>query len=169
MKGFHTTEVWMSGDIWWEKTRHDALDHLPKYRRIPTRWGNGDETGGNAADINILGFMEANTCWDLLTESQQLSKQTRGWWEISQWSLMYNRQEINRFPHQAGGTGILCVNQVAHWAQCPGDDPLGLGQWCWTCLWGPMDFFVRIITMYQPCFSMGPQTTYQQQVHRFLK
>jgi len=81
-------------------------------------------------DIDTLGFTESNTWWDLFPESQQLSQQTRGWWETSQWSLGYNQWETNKSPHQLGGTGILCVNQVAHWELCPGDDLLGLGWWC---------------------------------------
>jgi len=65
--------------------------------------------------------------------------------------------------------GILCMNHVAHWTEQPGDDPLGCGQWCWTQLQGPEGFFLWIVTMYWPCFSMGPQTTYQQQVQRLTK
>jgi len=30
-------------------------------------------------DIDILRFMESNTGWDLLPDTQQLSKCTRGW------------------------------------------------------------------------------------------
>ncbi len=82
--------------------------------------------------IDILGFTEPNTCWDLLPDTLRPAKYTRGWWETSQWNLTYNWTEKNRTTYQLGGAGILCVNQVAHRTLCPGDDPSGLGRWCWT-------------------------------------
>jgi len=114
--------------------------------------------------INILGFTEPNTCWDLLPDAMWLAKYTHGWWETCQWSLMYNRTETNRTPYQPGCAGILCVNQVAHQMLWPGDDPSGLGCWCWTQIQDIQGFYLRIMTMYQPCNSNGPLMTYQQQV-----
>jgi len=105
-------------------------------------------------------------CWDVLPEDQHLAKRTRGWWEHCQWSLSHNCTKTNNSPHQPGGTGLLCLNHVAHQASRPGEDPLGLGCWCWTRICGPNGFFLRIISMYCPCFSTGPLTTYQQQIRR---
>jgi len=82
-------------------------------------------------NINILGFTEANKCWDLVPEAQRLPTKTRGWWETSHWSLAHNRTETNTGTQQPGGTGLLCMNQVAHRTMQPGDDPLGLGCWSW--------------------------------------
>jgi len=45
-----------------------------------------------------------------------------------------NRKENNTNTYQPGGTSILCINQVAHQTQQPGDDLTGLRQWCWTCI-----------------------------------
>jgi len=83
-------------------------------------------------NIDVLGLMESNTCWDVLPNTQQLAARTWGWWEKSQWVFMHNQMEENLSSHQLGGSGILCVNQVAHQALHPGNDPLGLGQWSWT-------------------------------------
>jgi len=115
-------------------------------------------------DIDIFGFTEANKCWDLLPENKRLPNQTKGWWENSQWSVSYNRTEKNTGVHQPGGVSILCINQIAHRTVRPGDDPSGLGRWCWSRIRGPGGFFLRVISMYRPCFSNGPLTTYQQQV-----
>jgi len=120
-------------------------------------------------NIDILGFTESNTCWDLIPDNQRLPQRTRGWWENCQWSLAYNRREENQSVHQPGGMGLLCINQMAHRAQRPGDDPLGLGRWSWMRLRGPNGFFLRVVTMYRPCFSNGPLTTYQQQVQYLTK
>jgi len=119
--------------------------------------------------IDILGFTEPNTCWDLVPESMRLPKFTRGWWETCQWNLTYNRTEKNSTTYQPGGTGILCVNNAAHRALRPGDDPTGLGRWCWTRIRGTQGFYLRIVSMYRPCESNGPLTTYQQQVRRLTR
>jgi len=116
---------------------------------------------------DIFGFTEANTCWDVVADNLRLPRQTRGWWENSQWSLSHNRLEKDNPAYQPGGTGIVCVNQVAHKTLKPGDDQSGLGRWCWTRIRGPQNFYLRIVSMYRPCVSNGPMSTYQQHV-RFL-
>jgi len=115
-------------------------------------------------NIDIFGFTETNTCWDVLDDAQRPATHTRGWWETCQWALSHNRTEENLQQYQPGGTGVLCVNQVVHRALRPGDDTLGLGRWCWTRIRGPNGFFLRIISMYRPCFASGPLSTYQQHV-----
>ena len=123
----------------------------------------------NDRNIDIFGFTEANTCWDVVPEEQRPAMRTRGWWETSQWVVTHNRTEENVPSYQPGGVGLLCVNQVAHRTLRPGDDILGLGRWCWTRLRGPNGFHIRIISMYRPCFSNGPLSTYQQQVRKLSK
>jgi len=113
--------------------------------------------------IDIFGFTEANTCWDVVPENQRLTRYTRRWWENSQWSLLHNRLEKDNTIYQPGGTGIVCVNQVAHKTLKPGDDLSSLGRWCWTQIRGPQNFYLRIVSMYQLCESNGPLSTYQQQ------
>jgi len=117
-------------------------------------------------NIDIFGFTEANKCWDLVPEAQRLPMKTWGWWETSHWSLAPNHTEANTGTQQPGGTGLLCVNQVAHWTLRPGDDLSGLGCWSWIRLRGPGGFFLRVVVMYRPCFSNGSLTTYQQHIRR---
>jgi len=119
--------------------------------------------------IDIFGFTESNTCWDVLDEPLRPATHTRGWWESCQWVVSHNRTEEHLQQYQPGGTGLLCVNQVAHRALCPGDDTLGLGRWCWTRLRGPNGFFVRIVSLYRPCYASGPLSTYQQQIRTLAK
>jgi len=98
-----------------------------------------------------------------------LAKRTCGWWENCHWSLSHNHNEPNKTPHQPGGTGLLCVNNIVHQASKPGDNPLGLGRWCWIRICGPKGFSLWVILMYCPCFSTGPLMTYQQQVWQLTK
>jgi len=118
-------------------------------------------------DVDIFSFTEANTCWDIVPETHQPVRRTRGWWEKSQWTLTHNQTKLRdneKLVYQPGGTGILCINQAAHRTLRPGDDLLGLGRWCWTRIQGPDSFILHVISMYQPCRSNGPLTVYQQHV-----
>jgi len=117
-------------------------------------------------NIDIFGFTKASKCWDLVPDTQQLPMKTHGWWENSHWSLSHNQTEANAGMQQPGGAGLLCVNQVTHQTMCPGDDPSGLGYWSRIRIRGPGGFFLWVVAMYQPCFSTGPLTMYQQHIHR---
>jgi len=119
--------------------------------------------------IDIFGFSESNTCWDVLEESQCFARQTRGWWENCQWVLAHNHTEENKTPFQPGGTGLLSVNHVAHRALRPGEDPTGLGRWCWTHFRGANGFILQVISLYRLCFSNGPLSTYQQHLRKLSK
>jgi len=87
---------------------------------------------------------------------------------MSHWCLTHNQMENNHTSnntktYQPGGTSTLCINQMAHRTQPPGDDQLGLGWWCWMRIRGMHRFFLHVVvTMYWPCFSSGPLMTYQQ-------
>jgi len=67
---------------------------------------------------------------------EQLPIHTRDRWETAHWSLGFNRLEKHSEAYQPGGTGILVMNLLAHWALSPGADQLGLGRWSWVCLRG---------------------------------
>jgi len=112
----------------------------------------------------MFAFAEHNTSWDLFHFEKRLPQQTRGWWENSQWAISYNRQEKHPVEHQHGGTGILTLNLASHRAQPLGDDPSGMGQWCWNRLRGKNGAWFRLVSFYRPCASSGPLSTYQQQV-----
>jgi len=43
------------------------------------------------SQINVLGFVEHNICWDLLPKHQQLAERTRGWWENAHWTTDFNK------------------------------------------------------------------------------
>ncbi len=120
-------------------------------------------------EVDIFGFTEANTCWDVVSETNRPARRTRGWWEKCQWTLTHNRLEPHdneKTAYQPGGTGILCINHAAHRTLRPGDDALGLGRWCWTRIQGSDGFVLCVISMYRPCCSNGPMTVYQQHLRR---
>ncbi len=116
------------------------------------------------AQVDIAALTECNTTWNKLDHSELPSQQTKYWWENAHWSMSHNRQDPDSAPYQPGGTGIVVVNQLSHRAQRPGDDKAGLGRWCWARLRGKNNKHLRVVSVYRPCPSNGPLSTYQQQV-----
>ena len=118
-------------------------------------------------NINVFGFAKHNKCWDVVPKKLQLQECTKGWWENAQWSIGYNKQDIEPLEHQPGRTGILVVDKFSHRALRPGTDESGMGRWSWIRLHGKAGHTLRIIAAYRPCVSSGPMSTHQQQV-RYL-
>jgi len=112
MKGLQTTEDQTSGENQWKNTtlcivfqniggfqKEEEMElKLESIWRLTTEW-----------NIDIMGFTESNTCWDLLPDNQHLPQCTRGWWETCQWSLAYNWREENQSSHQPGALAF-CVS-----------------------------------------------------------
>ncbi len=114
--------------------------------------------------VDIAALTKCNVGWKQINPKLWPQEQTKFWWENSHWLLAYNRQDPDATPYQPDGVGILVVNQLLHQAQCPGNDIMGLGRWCWACLRGKQNQFLRVISAYWPCKSNGPLSTYQQQM-----
>jgi len=75
----------------------------------------------------------------------------------------------NDSPYLPGGMGILCMNQITCCTLKLGNNPTSLCRWCWTRVYIPGSFYLRLVTMYHLCYSTRPQTTYQQDVHHLTK
>ncbi len=89
-----------------------------------------------SAQVDICALPECNVAWNKAPPHLYPAEQMRYWWEACHWSLSHNQQETNEAAYQPGGAGIVVVNQLAHRAQRPGDDKIGLGRWCWARLRG---------------------------------
>ncbi len=121
------------------------------------------------ADLDILVLTELNVAWDTINYKARLPTKTKGWWEANQWSITHNKRDTYGDDFQPGGTALLTLNKLSHKTTTPGDDTTGLGRWCWTCLHGKENHFLRLISAYRPCKADGHLTTYQQQVRWFSK
>jgi len=60
--------------------------------------------------LTFFGFMEANTCWNLIEYDQCLMQETWGWWDMAHWSLGFNQQDKHKVICQPSGTGVLSLN-----------------------------------------------------------
>jgi len=114
--------------------------------------------------IDIVGLVETNTCWDLLNYEHRLLHKMQGWWETAHWSLSFNQMDTFREIYQLGGTAIITINVISH---SPGSLI-----WQWSDRHGMLvldmtegNHFTHIVSMYCPCDDHRPSTTYEQQVH----
>jgi len=71
----------------------------------------------NTAQVGICTLTECNVAWNKGPTHLYPAEQMRYWWEACHWSLSHNQQESNNTTYQPGGTGIVVVNQLVHWAQ----------------------------------------------------
>jgi len=114
--------------------------------------------------VDAFSFVEHNICWDLLPETQQVAKRTRGWWENSHWITSFNKQEHHPIMHQPGGMDIGVPNALSYKALKPGGNDMGLGRWSWVWLRGQSCQVLWLVSAYRPCYSTGPLSMYQQHV-----
>jgi len=81
---------------------------------------------------DVAAITECNAAWDNVEAHLHPIEQMRYWWECTQWNIIHNRQENFKEDYQPGRMGLIILNQLAHRAQRPGDDKIGLGKWCYT-------------------------------------
>jgi len=121
----------------------------------------------NNSQADAYAFTKHNTCWDLLAPNKGLPCLTQGWWENAHWSVSHNWLDKNNGVYQPGGISIVAVNKYSHNALQSGSDPLGLGRWSWVKLCGFHAHHMQLVSMYHPCKSSGPLSTYQQHLWAF--
>jgi len=90
----------------------------------------------NLNQVDLFAAAALNKCWDLLLPGQCLPSRMQGWWVNLHWSILHNWCNHHASAYQPGGAGIVVVNKFLHHTLHPGDDPLGLGHWCWVNLHG---------------------------------
>mmetsp|Transcript_26479 Transcript_26479/g.37595 ORF Transcript_26479/g.37595 Transcript_26479/m.37595 type:complete len:134 (-) Transcript_26479:104-505(-) len=61
------------------------------------------------------------------------------------------------------------MDNATHHAAGKGIDPLEMGRWTWVRVKGRNNIITRIYSIYRPCKSHGPHTTYTQQVNALNK
>jgi len=119
-------------------------------------------------NINIMALTELNAAWDCLHYNDRLPAKTRGSWEASHWSISHNEQEQFGEDFQPSRMMILVHNKLSNKTMRPGDDPSGLGQWCWVHLRSKENHFLWVVSLYHPCKSDRHLTMYQQHVRWLL-
>ena len=79
--------------------------------------------------------------------------------------LVNNQHGSDGFSYYQPGGTVFSLDAAFKRKQCAkGRDISGLGRWCWTCLQGRDDSYVRFVSAYRPCVNKkGLNSVYNQQ------
>ena len=114
--------------------------------------------------IDIVGIAEVNVNWRKVTDADRLGDRTSGLFEAQRAISAFNRKIKSTRSDQAGGTGMLTNDRMSYSVQTTGQDPRGMGRWCWMRFKGKGGIQTRVVTAYCPTVSSGEYTNYTQQV-----
>ena len=117
--------------------------------------------------VDIAGLAEVNVNWKKVRDADRLGDRLKGWFESQRVVSAYNKGERSEERGQVGGTGVVVTNKLSYCVSQTGQDPRGLGRWCWARIRGKNKVSTRIITVYRPASPAspsGPNTNYAQQI-----
>lgn len=181
-------KAWKNSDIQTEHTRQskDYFGHKIRKKkdntmRILLSNPNGI-TGSNhsnkierikqkslAYQLDALCLVEHNQNFRRLPSHKQLKNVTQGWWQHRRVCQTFNKHFDSGKEQQVGGASIIAINSIAHRSANIQHDPTGLGRWTSMLIKGKQGFLTRIVCVYRPCKSTGPDTAYIQHVLYFNK
>jgi hypothetical protein len=117
---------------------------------------------------DVFMMSEIGLCWKHLGIEDQWFERIFGKFKATRSCLAYNKTEIAITKKlQPGGVGVLAADDVVHRIIEQGRDESGLGRWAWLLLQGRRGVKIRVISVYRPCDSNGPESVNQQH-QRFL-
>ncbi len=143
--------------------------------------GIGIEAGGNKDaslleftnrfKIDVVGITEPNVHWGKTRQKDHFLERTSGWYESMRTSLAYNthRNRARSKRSQAGGTITYARDAISHRCFSQGRDESGLGRWSWLRFRGKQHSVTRVVTVYCPVKSHGPNTVYSQHLEHLGK
>ena len=120
--------------------------------------------------ITIAMLQECGINWNCLPRDQQLLSILREKFKFRQCKTRtaHNRQEGVGEKSQWGGTAVLFLGDVCRYAKGVGEDPTGLGRWCWARFQGQDGVTLRCVSVYGPCDSKNGDKSVWQQHIQFL-
>jgi len=86
-----------------------------------------------------------------------------GWWESLHVTMAHNTTDQHARAYQPGGAGVFSINWIAHRVQSFGSNPMGLGRYCWTVLYGRDNKQLQVVAVYRPSKSNNGHLSMSQQ------
>ena len=113
--------------------------------------------------IDVALLTEIGLCWSLVDATNKWYERTRLSFQATRSEVAYNKTELSRTSQrQYGGVLTMAVDDMAHRVKDQGQDPSGLGRWAWLLLEGKQNHRLRVISVYRPVDSVGPDTVCSQ-------
>lgn len=118
-------------------------------------------------ELDFYGVQEINLNFNVLPSSEQWKHRTSNVTGYSHHAINVNtKSTVTRL---FGGTACFMPTTTRHRAISHGNDPTGLGRWCWTLLEGRQGIKTRIVSAYRPASddTNEPLTVASQHLHYF--
>ena len=113
--------------------------------------------------IDIALLTEVGLFWRLVDTKDKWYERVWESFRATRSKIAYNTTEPERTHiNQYGGTIACAIEDIAHRVIDQGQDPTGLGRWAWLLLEGKQHHHLRILSVYCPVDSIGPETVSEQ-------
>jgi hypothetical protein len=116
-----------------------------------------------ALEADVVALQEVGVQWDLVESHDTMYERLRRLSHPKN-TMAHNRQDTHLSPLQYGGTGVITTTEATHRVLSCSRDPRNLGRWSSMLLSGKQQQKVRIVSVYNPCYSTGRSSVYQQQL-----
>ena len=121
----------------------------------------------NDRKIDVMGLQELNVDWRRVRAEHRLERRIKHMIEGAQAHHTYNRTVNHTHTQTFGGTGLISIGEAAHRIDDRGQDPTGLGRWCWVRYRGKDNLRVKVYSLYRPGKSNMTGSVYQQHMEYF--
>ena len=113
--------------------------------------------------VDVALLTEVGLFWRLVDNKDKWYERVRESFRATRSEIAYNTTEPDRTHiNQYGGTIACAFEDTAHRVIDQGQDPSGLGRWAWLLLEGKQHHRLRILSVYRPVDSVGPETVSEQ-------
>ena len=113
--------------------------------------------------IDIALLAEVGLYWKVIDSKNKWYERIRRAAQSQKTELAFNTTEPDRTAaRQFGGVAAIAIDDVSHRVIDQGQDGTGLGRWAWLLLEGRQGHHLRVVSVYRPVESIGPDTVSAQ-------
>ena len=101
-------------------------------------------------DLDCAGMSELNKNWYKVNTQDSFRRRIDEWWTRHKTRHTWLRDFDWTSEYQQGGVSISTIGRIAEYSQEKGEDPSGLGRWCWQKLEGHSRIKTAVFQIYRP-------------------
>ena len=120
--------------------------------------------------VTVAMLQECGLNWDNISQNHRLPSIFRDKKRFTKCKAFtaHNVHTGVKTKCQWGGTAVLSMGNISHYAKGAGRDLTGLGRWCWTRFQGRNGITLRYVSVYGPCDSKNGETSVRRQHIKYL-
>ena len=115
-------------------------------------------------ELDCAGMSEINKNWYKVNTQDSFRRRIDEWWKEHKTRHAWLRDRKWQSEFQQGGVSLSTIGRTSYYSQDKGEDPAGLGRWCWQKLEGHSRTKTAVIQIYRPVKNTNDYgSTYMQQ------